>query len=287
MAKRTALITASYDKDFDRCRLLCETLDHYVTGFEAHYILVAHRDVALFKQLEGPRRIIVDERDLLPRWLLPIPDPVTLGKRQAWISPFIKPLYGWHIQQLRRIAIAENVDVDGFLFVDSDVAFLRAFSADQLWRGDNIRFFRLDGAMHNPPSPEHQLWSENAAKILAVQQYGHHDYITTCVSWRRDTVLAMCRRIEMKNGRSWLKVLGQMRNFSECILYGQYVDGIEQGRGHFHVDWSLCHIYWNGPAPDQLKLDAFMKDLRPDQVAVGLQSFMNLDTNTVRGLVGI
>ncbi|MBB6260552.1 hypothetical protein FHS77_001086 [Paenochrobactrum gallinarii] len=287
MAKRMALVTASYDKDFDRCRLLCETLDRYVTGFETHYILVAHRDVALFKQLASPNRIIVDERDLLPRWLWSMPDPKTWGKRQIWVSPFTKPLYGWHVQQLRRIAIAEHVDVDGFLFCDSDVAFLREFSADQLWQGDDIRLLRYDQAMLNPPTPPHRNWSDNAARIMGIKEHGQHDYIANVVSWRRDAVLAMCRHIEEQNGRSWVKVLGQARDYSECILYGQYVDEIEKGRGHFHVDWSICHVYWFGPAPDQAKFDAFMRDMRPDQVAIGLQSFMNMDSSTVKRIVGL
>ncbi len=45
--KRTAIVTASYDKDFDRCALLCETIDRYTSGFDKHYLLVAHRDVAV------------------------------------------------------------------------------------------------------------------------------------------------------------------------------------------------------------------------------------------------
>src|SRR5690606_13652521 len=30
---RTAIVTASWDQDFERCRLLCETVDKYVSGF--------------------------------------------------------------------------------------------------------------------------------------------------------------------------------------------------------------------------------------------------------------
>ena len=35
-----AIVTASYAPDFERCRLLCETIDRHVTGVSHHYILV-------------------------------------------------------------------------------------------------------------------------------------------------------------------------------------------------------------------------------------------------------
>ena len=47
---KTALVTASYHKDFERCKLLCETVDRHVSGFTNHYILVEPRDVPLFRQ---------------------------------------------------------------------------------------------------------------------------------------------------------------------------------------------------------------------------------------------
>ena len=78
-----AVVTASYAPDFERCRLLCETMDRHVTGVARHYILVEHRDVALFRQLEGSRRTVVDERDLLPRWLRVFDDPLSLFRRRV------------------------------------------------------------------------------------------------------------------------------------------------------------------------------------------------------------
>ncbi|MGU3574471.1 DUF6492 family protein [Brucellaceae bacterium C25G] len=287
MAKRTALVTPSYDKDFDRCRLMCETMDRHVSGFEAHYLLVSHRDVALFKQLETSHRTVIDERELLPKWLWTMPDPLTMGRRQVWLSPFMKPLYGWHIQQMRRLAIASLIDVDGFFAVDSDVVFVREFSADQLWHGDDMRLYRLEGALQPPPTPEHQIWSDNAAKMLHIHTHGYHDYITTCVTWRRDMMLDMLHYLEEKNGTSWIKLFGRARDFSECITYGQYVDELHHGKRHYHADWSLCHIYWDGPVPDQKALDAFMSEMRADQVAVGLQSFINIDIGTVRRIAGL
>ena len=122
-----AVVTASYAPDFERCRLLCETLDRHVSGVARHYILVEHRDVALFRQLENSRRTVVDERDLLPRWLHAFDDPLSLFRRRIWLSLKTMPLRGWHVQQLRRIAIAAHAQEDVLIFCDSDVAFLKPF----------------------------------------------------------------------------------------------------------------------------------------------------------------
>ena len=81
---RTAIVTASYAPDLERCRLLCETIDAHVEGFTRHYILVEHADVPLFRSLETPTRVIVDERDLLPSWFRSFPDPLSLGRKRIW-----------------------------------------------------------------------------------------------------------------------------------------------------------------------------------------------------------
>ena len=52
-----ALVTASYAPDFERCRLLCETIDRHVTGLGRHYIRGENRDLAFFRQLEKSRRV--------------------------------------------------------------------------------------------------------------------------------------------------------------------------------------------------------------------------------------
>ena len=126
------VVTASYAADFERCRLLCETIDRHVTGAAKHYLLVEHRDVTLFRQLESPHRVVIDERDLLPSWLQPHSDPTSRFRRRIWLSLKTPPLRGWHVQQLRRIAIAEHVPEDVLVFCDSDVAFLKPFDCSRL-----------------------------------------------------------------------------------------------------------------------------------------------------------
>ncbi|MBZ9698610.1 MULTISPECIES: DUF6492 family protein [unclassified Mesorhizobium] len=284
-----AVVTASYAPDFERCRLLCETLDRHVSGAAHHYILVEHRDLALFRQLQTSRRSVVDERDLLPRWLRAFDDPLSLFRRRVWLSLKTQPLRGWHVQQLRRIAISAHAGEDVLIFCDSDVAFLKAFDCGAFWRDGKARLFRRDGVLADDGHDEHRLWSRNAGTALGIDSSRRsvHDYISTLIAWRRDTVLAMCGRIEKVHGRDWVEVIGSARKFSECMIYGRYVDDLLDGAGHFHGSEEFCRVHWTGEALSDDEFRRFVASMAPEQVAIGMQSFIGTDIGRIRRLIGL
>ncbi|MEI5681445.1 hypothetical protein G6N74_04495 [Mesorhizobium sp. CGMCC 1.15528] len=284
---QSAMVTASYAPDFERCRLLCETVDRHVTGMAHHYILVEHRDVPLFRQLETPNRTVVDERDLLPNWLHVLDDPLSLFRRRVWLSLRTMPLRGWHVQQLRRIAVAVHAKEDVLVYVDSDVAFLKPFNFSAFQREGKVRLFRRDNAMAGGDQGEHRIWSRNAGAALGIKnpETSPHDYISTLIAWRRDSVLEMCRKIEAVHGRHWIAVLGSARKFSECLLYGRFVDEVLQGQGHFHGAEEFCRVHWTGSAMSEAEFREFVATMSPEQVAIGMQSFIGTDLDRIRRLV--
>ena len=107
MVNRTALVTPSYKADFDRCRLLCDSVDRFVAGSPDHFILVDNDDFELFGQLSGPKRHVINELDILPDWLHSFRQGFATDARKLWWSLRTWPMRGWHVQQLRRIAIAQ------------------------------------------------------------------------------------------------------------------------------------------------------------------------------------
>ncbi len=282
----TAMVTASYAADLERCRLLCDTMDRFVTGSDRHYILVEPRDVALFRQLEGPRRTVVDERELLPPWLHAWWDPTSLFRRRVWVSLRTQPMRGWHVQQLRRIAIAAHIAEGLLAYCDSDVAFLKPFDCDAFWRDGKARLFRRDGGLPEGGLGNHRIWSRNAGAVLGIVSpaVSPHDYVGTLIAWRRDAVLGMCERIEAVTGRPWPEALGRDRRFSECILYGRYADEVLRS-GHFHDARELCKVHWEGQAMDEAALRRFVEAMEPGQVAIGLQSFIGTDLARIRRLI--
>ncbi len=284
--RRTAIVTASYADDFERCRLLCDTIDRHVTGHSRHLLLVSHNDVARFRQLESSKRVVVDERDILPGWLHDLPDPLSLFRRRIWLSRHTAPLRGWHVQQLRRIAIAAHVDEDSLLYSDSDVAFLKPFDTGRLYRGGELRLFRRDDRLSEPGHDEQRIWSRQAGRVLGIPDSvaNPHDYISTLIAWRTQTARAMCARIEDVSGRHWVSAVARSRKFAECMIYGRYVDDVLKGEGHFHDDTEFCRIYWSGPKLGEGELRKFAEGLAPGQVAVGMQSFIGMDIGDIRSV---
>lgn len=286
--RAAAMVTASYAADFERCRLLCETVDARVTGMARHYLLVAGHDVKRFAALQTSNRIVVDERDLLPPWLHAVSDPSSLLRRHVWLSLKVPPLRGWHVQQLRRLALARHAGEAALVSVDSDVAFVKPFDLGDFWSGDRLRLFRRDNALAAGDGAEHAAWSLNAAKSLGLPPSpSPHDYIATLIAWRRDAAAAMLDHVERVTGRDWAAGVARSRRFSECTLYGRFVDDVTGAAGHVHDGTERCRVYWTGPRLGDDALARFVDGLGPGQVAVGLQSFIGIDVARIRRLVGL
>lgn len=285
MTKRNAIITASYAPDFERCRVLCETVDRHASGHECHYILVAAPDHALFSQLEGPKRKVLTDTELLPWWFRRVPEAMPL-RRRLWLSPVTVPLHGWHVQQVMRIAVAHHLDVDGLFYCDSDTAFVRPFDLGDIWHGDDMRLYRLDdGAL--TARDDHLQWADHAAFAfgLSAEPRNVNDYVGTFLTWKRQTVVDMCDRMERVHGRHWISVVGSTRKFSECMLYGGYVDGVTGGAGHFVDPVSYCAVHWYNPAPDLAEMQALVDGLSGHQVGIGIQSFVPVPLEDFRTAV--
>lgn len=285
MIKTNAIITASYAPDFERCKILCASMDRYATGYECHYILVDMPDVALFKQLEGPNRKIVTEKQLLPWWIYRVPKFLSPKGRRLWVSPLTVPLHGWHIQQIKRIAIAFFLKDDGLLYCDSDTVFVKPYNVHDIWNGDDLRLWReVKGAL--TAESDHLHWKAHAGRALSIPEpeQPDHNYVCQFVTWKRETVIDMCRHMESRHGRPWASVIGASRKFSECMIYGAYVDSILKGEGHQETEVSLCPMCWFDPAPSDEDLTKFMHDLTEEQVAIGVQSFIPMDPEKFREL---
>ncbi len=280
---RHAIITPSYRGDIERCRLLCASIDTFVSHLSTHYLLVEDQDVALFRTLEGPKRRIVAESELLPSWLKARPDPLSFGRRRVWTGAGallrgVPPLRGWHTQQLRKLAFPRIADEDLLLFADADVIFLRPLDLDAQLIDGKPRLYRLDGGIRADMA-RHATWVRHARAALGLQAaaYPENDYINNLVTWTRAHARGLLDHIETVTGRDWTSAVASRRDFSEWLLYGLYVDQvIGPTAGLQPTSRCLARTYWSTADVGREEFVADDGLLEPDQVAIGVQSFIGV-----------
>jgi hypothetical protein len=271
-----ALVTTSFRRDLDRCRLLCASVDRFVDAAIPHYLLIDARDVPLFDPLRSNRRRIIAVERMLPWWLRRVP-----RSKRWWFSFRTLPVRNWILQQLVKLSVVDHVDADAYVFVDSDVTFVRPFAAGDVVRADgSVRLFRVP---ESGQQPRHLNWHAAAARLLGLppRRYFGSDYIGNLITWRRDVLRQLHARLAGGRWGGWRPRLCNTLDFSEYILYGVFTEFVlGQAAGHWFDADDLCHCSWHYTLETQPQIDAFVDKLRPRHVAVLIQS--NLDWTAAR-----
>ena len=94
-----ALVTPSFRLDFERCRLLTESVQQWVAPHMRHYIIVDRRDAKMFSPLVSNRTSLIVVEDIVPRWVFRVP-----GMQRFWLSLRTRPLKNWILQQIVKIS---------------------------------------------------------------------------------------------------------------------------------------------------------------------------------------
>lgn len=273
------ILTMSFARDFQLCKLLCETIDAFVPQTIEHVLVVPSADLATFSVLKASRRRIVAEDEFTPTWLRRMPsapgwirDRVRFARRNVYFSFKGPPVRGWIVQQLMKLRATEQIGSDTIMHVDSDVAFVRPFETDRVFRDGKAALLRFPGEANGP---SHQPWhhASSAALGLPDRRYFGADYISNCVIWRRSAAKAMLEHIRATTGKDPIAYLSRTPNFSEYILYGifcEFVLGLGAA-GHFASDEQLCKTLWTLDGHNVVEAnEAFTK--LDDEVAIGIQS---------------
>lgn len=236
-----ALVTPSFRLDLQRCELLVESVESWVASHVRHYIVVDRRDVPLFRPFASQRTQILVVEDIVPWWMFRAP-----GLRRVWLSLRTRPLKNWILQQIVKISIPGVVSEDVLLYTDSDVFFQARFDPRSLEHGGDVPLFVETGQRGLIRSNDR--WHEIAARLLGipVDADGYDtNYIGNVITWRRETAVAMCRRIEEVAGKFWPLVLAPLNAFSEYILYGMFTHRLLGSRSGQWDDGVLRTLnYW-------------------------------------------
>jgi len=273
------LITPSYAPDFDRCKVLCESVETYVTGIENHFLVVDRQDKELFSQLESKRCSVIVKEDIVPSWLHRLP-----GSRKWWLSGRTIPVRGWILQQIVKLSVAEWSQADVFMFADSDVFFVRPFDARSTVVNDRVRLFRAPKKAEDYQDRRHNNWDRLAGNLFSLSGDGHcnSDYISQLNTWRRDALLQLLERIQQYTGKPWKQALCNKWDLSEYVLYGVFVDQVlgTSNAGHYLDSSEICNCSWHQNIDGQEALKRFINQTLPDQSAVLVQSNLNVNPDT-------
>ncbi|AYD02577.1 DUF6492 family protein [Neorhizobium sp. NCHU2750] len=285
MSANVSLVTPTYFRDFESCRLLCDSIDAFVTGYDRHYLLVADSDLELFSQLGNERRLVLSDSVLLPDGLKPLPAFLKWkGRQYYWARGAGLPVYGWHVQQLRKLAMAQLQSCARVMCIDSDNCFVRPFDVGK-FAGNYLSPLYADLAGVNQTRPSHVLWQKNAYRLLGEREppLPGDDYIGQMIVWDRESLNAILERIEKATSLPWWKALCRARDFSEYILYGVGIASNPSLMGrHQIVERSLCATYWSGPALDAAGIGALIDGMHKEQYAIAIQSHTATDPALIR-----
>jgi hypothetical protein len=267
---RMGVITKSFAPDFGLCTALNRSVLDNSPDTVQHQIIVPRSDLELFSRLTGPRTRVRCEEDLLPRSFARFP---LINMTVNLARPF-PPIRGWILQQVLKLAaIAESND-NVSLVVDSDVEFIRPFTVETFSRDGNVRFFCKPNQI-DERLPRHMTWHRVARALLGLPPANppYSDYISSPLAWSPLIVRQMLAQVEATTGRSWPTALAGKLDFSECVLYGVFVEHVCGAQANsFASDDALCVSYWGHAPMDTDSATEFIRGARPTDIAAMIPS---------------
>ncbi len=274
---RWAFITPSYAGDYERCVLLCRSMDYFLEGAWHHYIVVDRPHFQMFHHLQSARRTILLTDDVLPGRMRLIMNLRMIGGRSLWWSQPTGFSLGWHFQQMVKLGMASHLQEDGIAYCDSDMFFLRRFNISCLSYDGKVRLYRTSkpARLYTIKNPR---FAKTCLDMLNLPRSGEYfDYIDNFVTWHRPTVLRLLDYLGGANDGRWLRSFRRRINVSEYLLYGFYADEILREREHhFVTNIRLCKTQWHWGKRSKEDIMAFCAKL-DGAVAVGVQSFLGVD----------
>jgi hypothetical protein len=281
------LITPTYSHDLERCALLCESVDRYVTSFARHYLIVPDDELELFTRFNSGLRHVLPISALLPIWLRPLPRIIQRNHRRFWWSLRAKPVSGWHIQQFAKIATAITIAEPLSCVLDSDVVFFRSLDLAEIADTNTTPLFTTPGDI--PATAQaHASWVRSSYRLLGLGEpsFPADDFIGHIIFWNQQTVRAMTARIQEVTGLEWIDALCRARAVSEYLLYGNFVrNNPTVLRNHYRTTEPLCLSYWDRNALDQAAIERMLGAADKRYVAFSSASFNGTSVHDIRAVL--
>jgi hypothetical protein len=254
---RFALVTPSFRLDYDVCRILIDSVHRFVPADVVHYLVVSSDDADLFSRCADARTRVLTQEDVVPErfWRVPF--------AQQWrVRPGTIPVRPWIWQQMVKLSIANRIDADAYMILDSDCLFVQPFDPRSLTLDGKVPLFREEKDWYRTNASS-QKWVDVSRRMLRLPPFEKPfsvGYINSLVFWRRDVLQEL--HAHVANGRgptALIRAAASSLRFSEYTLYGLYVEkvlGLAQS-GHYAFGCHLSHDYWPEIPMNQGELEAF------------------------------
>lgn len=240
MIPRLALITPSWSEDFERCRLLAESIERYVPRQYHHWVLVPRRDEQRFRALSGSRTHVVLQEDVLPFWLRQL-----RSAPKYWLSLRSLPVRGWIVQQLVKLNACQAIDADAFACIDSGCFFVQPFDPLAVHcRDGRLLLFRSDAP--EVVGADNDAWHRSTEKLLGTPRHeAYRSYQTLIVYFWRHVLRALQNHVEGLHGVDWRVPIVRLKTFSENLLHGAFCEDLLKGAANMYRDDRLfAHCHW-------------------------------------------
>ena len=269
-----AVITPSYNLDLERCKLLCLSMDAFLSGPWHHYVVVDPVDFPLFAALAGPQRTVVNKADILPKGMLYVGKVPFMRLGRFWWSWRHGPIFGWQMQQFVKIFMASHVEQEAMMFLDSDIFFLKPLNINMFLRGGKVRFSSSESPVDVVTGMKSNSIKLSGLSVSEVTKCVYEDQIVT---WHRPTAIAMQDYLSKLHNKPWHEAIGAKIMFSEYTLYILFVNYIQKSNPHLYEDNTIyCKTLWTKETAKTTDIADFCSSLRPEQVAVCIQSLIGI-----------
>ena len=269
-----AVITPSYNLDLERCKLLCLSMDAFLSGPWHHYVVVDPVDFPLFAALAGPQRTVVNRADILPKGMHYVGKVPFMRLGRLWWSRRHGPIFGWQMQQFVKIFMASHVKQEAMMFLDSDIFFLKPLNINLFLRGSKVRFSSSESPVDVVTGMKTNSIKLSGLSVSEVTKCVYEDQIVT---WHRPTAIAMQDYLSKLHNKPWHEAIGAKIMFSEYTLYILFVNYIQKANPHLYEDNTIyCKTLWTKETAKTTDIADFCSSLKPEQVAVCIQSLIGI-----------
>lgn len=236
-----AFITATWSGDLEHFRVMRCSLERSALAKHPHYVVVQDEDLSLFEEFRGrPGLTLLSTGDVLPeeverrrvrarrlaehsgRDFTRICG--SLKRKLGW--PVWPSYTGWHTQQLCKLELASNLDVDLAVIIDSDVLVTPSASdGDFLAESGTVCFADwrsrsdLDGKVRNWVNESERLVGADAPRDPV------NAYFDTPFVFDRRLLASALADLASRTGKSWWKAFLDRppRRWSEFGFYKAYL----------------------------------------------------------------